>query len=27
VFFFREYEVFKQAFSWCSAFLPMAYLR
>ena len=27
VFFFREYEVFKQAFSWCSAFLPMAYLQ
>jgi FkbM family methyltransferase len=27
VFFFREYEVFKEAFSWCSAFLPMAYLR
>ena len=27
VFFFREYEVFKQALSWCSTFLPMAYLQ
>jgi FkbM family methyltransferase len=27
VFFFREYEVFKQAFSWCSAFIPLVYFR